>query len=236
MIKKIFKILTRIIYKFIPIETKKKINSPLKKILIDKASKESFEYFEKILQNCLLFETTLDIREYAIKTAVANDPDQKLYYLEFGVFKGTSINYFSNFVNKIYGFDNFTGLPTNWYGHHLKKGTFNLNGKEPKVNSNVKLIKGEVENTLEIFLKQNSPQINFIHFDMDIYKPTKFVLEKIKPYLSKGAILIFDEYYNYVGWKNHEFKAFQEVFKQDEFNYESFNINSAQVMIKYNKN
>ena len=65
MIKKIFKILTRIIYKFIPIETKKKINSPLKKILIDKASKESFEYFEKILQNCLLFETTLDIREYA---------------------------------------------------------------------------------------------------------------------------------------------------------------------------
>ena len=46
---------------------------------------------------------------------------------------------------------------------------------------------------------------------MDIYKPTKFVLEKIKPYLSKGAILIFDEYYNYVGWKNYEFKAFQEV-------------------------
>mgnify|MGYP001404940092 CR=1 FL=1 len=228
----ILKMLSRIIYKLIPIEIKKKINSPLKKILIDKASRESFEYFEKIFQNCLLFETTLDIREYAIKTAVAKDPDQKLYYLEFGVFKGTSINYFSNFVNKIYGFDNFTGLTTNWSGHHLEKGTFNLNGKEPKVNSNVKLIKGDVENTLEIFLKQNSPQINFIHFDMDIYKPTKFVLEKIKPYLSKGAILIFDEYYNYIGWKNHEFKAFQEVFKQDEFNYESFNINSAQVMIR----
>ena len=30
----------------------------------------------------------------------------------------------------------------------------------------------------------------FIHFDMDIYKPTKFVLEKIKPYLSKEQLLV----------------------------------------------
>ena len=72
MIKKIFKIIIKIIYKFIPIETKKKINSPLKKILIDKASKESFEYFEKILQNCLLFETTLDLAYCATLIALFN--------------------------------------------------------------------------------------------------------------------------------------------------------------------
>jgi hypothetical protein len=30
-------------------------------------------------------------------------------------------------------------------------------------------------------------------FDMDIYKPTKDVLEKIIPRLVKGSLLVFDE-------------------------------------------
>ena len=30
-------------------------------------------------------------------------------------------------------------------------------------------------------------------FDMDIYKPTKDALEAIKPKLTKGSVLVFDE-------------------------------------------
>ena len=37
--------------------------------------------------------------------------------------------------------------------------------------------------------------------DMDTYNPTKFTLEKLKPYLVKNAIILFDELYNYPGWK-----------------------------------
>jgi hypothetical protein len=33
-------------------------------------------------------------------------------------------------------------------------------------------------------------------FDMDIYKPTKDVLEKIIPRLTKGSLLVFDELSN----------------------------------------
>ena len=33
-----------------------------------------------------------------------------------------------------------------------------------------------------------------IHFDVDLYKPTKIALEQLWPKLSKGGILIFDEY------------------------------------------
>ena len=47
---------------------------------------------------------------------------------------------------------------------------------------------------------------------MDTYEPTKFTLMKVKPYLLKNAILIFDDFYNYFGWDQGEYKALIEVF------------------------
>ena len=37
-------------------------------------------------------------------------------FLEFGVYKGTSINFISSLIpdKKIYGFDSFGGLPEEW--------------------------------------------------------------------------------------------------------------------------
>ena len=71
--------------------------------------------------------------------------------------------------------------------------------------------------------------------DMDTYNTSKFVLEKIKPYLSKGAIICFDELYNFEGWKVGEFKALKEVFSEDEFKYKCFSNDGAQVVIQYTK-
>jgi hypothetical protein len=52
--------------------------------------------------------------------------------LEFGVFKGTSINFFSSQRPDLvfHGFDSFKGLPENWTGNkgHSKAGRFSLNG------------------------------------------------------------------------------------------------------------
>ena len=70
---------------------------------------------------------------------------------------------------------------------------------------------------------------------MDTYKPTKFVLEKIKPYLVNDAVILFDELYNYVGWENGEYKALTEVFKDSEFEYKAFTINSTRCVIQINK-
>jgi hypothetical protein len=54
--------------------------------------------------------------------------------------------------------------------------------------------KGDAPIELEKYLKEN-PQtlIAFAYFDFDIYKPTLECLDLIKPYLTKGAILGFDE-------------------------------------------
>lgn len=57
------------------------------------------------------------------------------------------------------------------------------------------LIKGDAADTVPHFLKQHPHQIIAMAiFDMDIYKPTKAVLEAIKPRLMKGSILVFDEF------------------------------------------
>ena len=67
---------------------------------------------------------------------------------------------------------------------------------------------------------------------MDTYSPTKFTLEKIKPYLVKDAILVFDELFNFIGWENGEYKALNEVFKESEFVYRAFRVNAEQSVIQ----
>ncbi len=123
-------------------------------------------------------------------------------------------------------------MEEDWGGTRFQKSFFNLNKKIPSLNSNVTPIVGWVQNTLDNFLKKHNPKVNFIHLDMDTYTPTKFILEKIKPYLVKNSIIIFDEYYNYEGWREGEFKAFKEVFNEFEFEYKSFNLNHTQCVIK----
>ena len=159
------------------------------------------------------------------------------YCMEFGVWEGKSINYMAKKRPDItfYGFDSFEGFNEDWLGHSHGEGDFSLNKNLPKLNSNVALEIGWVQDTLPVFLKKNSDKkINFVHMDMDTYKTTKFILENIKPFLTNGAIICFDELYNYEGWSVGEFKALSENFNEDEFIYKCFSSDGAQVVIEYN--
>lgn len=56
------------------------------------------------------------------------------------------------------------------------------------------LVKGDISKTLPEYLEANPDTvISYIHFDLDLYQPTKDTLMCVKPYLTKGAILSFDE-------------------------------------------
>lgn len=132
--------------------------------------------------------------------------------LEFGVFNGTTIKLLSKLLPDriIYGFDSFEGLPDNWQGKY-KQGTFNLRGIPPKVPSNVQLVKGRFEETLEPFLQNNSMPVAFVNFDADLYFSTKYALETLDSYgrLKTGTVLYFDEFIT----KSYsdEFRAFIEM-------------------------
>jgi hypothetical protein len=50
----------------------------------------------------------------------------------------------------------------------------------------------------------------------------------------EGTVIVFDEYFNYPGWENHEFKAFQEFVEQTNLKYEylAYNRRHEQVAVK----
>ena len=68
--------------------------------------------------------------------------------------------------------------------------------------------------------------------DVDTYESSKFILETIKPNLVKGAIILFDELYNFEGWDVGEYKALREVFNDNEYKFLSFATDSSQAVIK----
>ncbi len=195
---------------------------------------ECYDYFKKYLSKSLLIHQIKDIRIFSIETAMKLNPDEG-HFLEFGVFDGESSNLFSKKIGnkKIYGFDSFEGLKDNWVGHHLPSGTFDLGGKIPSLEENVIPVKGWVQDTLPVFLKENDmSKINFLHMDLDTYESTKFVLIKLKPYLKANSVILFDQLYNYPGWKEGEFKALSEVFNETDYKYLAFAKYSKQVLIQ----
>jgi len=176
----------------------------------------------------------LGIRKYAIEKSLLNDKEKNKFYLEFGVWKGKSANFFSEYVNKLYAFDSFEGFREDWVGTGVVKGYFNLDKKIPKLNKNIEPTVGLIQDTLDDFLKKHNPKINFAHMDMDIYETTKYALERLKPYLIKDSIILFDELYNFPGWRNGEYKALQETFDESEYKFRAFSENGYQVVIQIN--
>lgn len=117
----------------------------------------------------------------------------------------------------VYGFDNWTGFigispedgkkidyvekgvggfsPEQYYEELLSAiAIFDADRFIPW-KARIKLIKGNIEETAGVFVKEN-PGVRFslIHFDCDLYKPTKVALEHFWPILSRGGIMLFDEY------------------------------------------
>tara|TARA_B100000686_G_scaffold296404_1_gene327956 strand:- start:962 stop:1510 length:549 start_codon:yes stop_codon:yes gene_type:complete len=154
--------------------------------------------------------------------------------LEFGVAEGGSINHFSTLTDQpIFGFDSFEGLREDWDGTHYLKGHFSRDGVLPKVATSVSLIKGWFDETLPVFLEDNKEPVKIVHVDGDTYQAAVSILEILRPRFLLGTVIIFDEYFGYLGWKEGEYKAWQElVTKYDiTYRYLGFSENSVAVQI-----
>jgi predicted O-methyltransferase YrrM len=83
------------------------------------------------------------------------------------------------------------------------------------------LIDGWFENTLGDFKKIIGDQsIDLLHLDADTYTPTALVLDSlVNSNLRKGSIIIFDEFFGYPGWENHEFKAWNSFIRVSRRKY-----------------
>jgi len=139
--------------------------------------------------------------------------------LEFGVATGRSINRLAEHFpsQTIYGFDSFEGLPETWQPN-FQKGAFAQ--KVPEVSSNVNLHVGWFDVTLPSFVEQHANEkVAFLHVDCDLYSSTKTIFQNLRGMIQPGCLILFDEYFNYPGWRGHEFKAFQEFIGENNLQY-----------------
>ncbi|MDX8032267.1 class I SAM-dependent methyltransferase [Lentzea sp. BCCO 10_0856] len=166
--------------------------------------------------------------EYALSLA----PEGGLA-LEFGVYTGTTLKIIATAREgaDVYGFDSFEGLPENWR-NSFPAGTFNVDGL-PEVPG-AELVVGWFDDTLPGFLEAHQGPVTFLHVDCDLYSSTKTVLELVGPRLVEGSVILFDEYFNFPGWRDHEHKAWTEYLEQTgiEFTYEAFTYDNEQVAMK----
>ena len=194
-----------------------------------RALRRSVNYLERNMQDALGFDSQRELIEFSL-AATAIDG----HYLEFGVFTGGTIRFIARRIGQriIHGFDSFKGLPEAWSGFNLGRGTFDLGGRLPRVPKNVRLHRGYFEDSLPPWLRDNPGQVAFIHLDCDLYSSTKTALNLIAPRITSGTVVLFDEYFNYANWEQHQFKAFQEFVQEHNIQYAYLGFARQQVAVR----
>lgn len=159
-------------------------------------------------------------------------PDQGIL-LEFGVDRGKSLSYFATRLpqRQFYGFDSFRGNPEDWAGWNAPKGVFDRDGQQPTMPDNVSLVVGLYAESLPVWSGNHHEKIAFIHIDCDLYSSTKVIFDHLGQRLAPGAVLVFDEYFNYTNWRAHEYRAFQEFIEREGLRYRYLGYSTQQVAI-----
>lgn len=137
--------------------------------------------------------------------------------LEFGVASGAATRWWLSMLQNSelhwHGFDTFTGLPEPWIRAGVQfadTGEFDTGGVPPEIcDSRLTWHAGRVEETLP------SARIDFsaallVLFDLDLYEPSAFALERIAGHLKPGDLLYFDEAFD--PW--HERRLLDEFLDQ----------------------
>ncbi|MDY0987422.1 TylF/MycF/NovP-related O-methyltransferase [Flavobacterium sp. CFBP9031] len=144
--------------------------------------------------------------------------------VEFGIFKGNSFFRWIKFRDlleqtnsrKVIGFDIFGDFPeANFEEDKEKRDAFvqETNGgksisleeinellQKQGLHKNVDIIKGDILVTLDEYLEKNPHlKISLLHIDVDLYEPTKHILEKLYQRVTTGGIIILDDYGAFAG-------------------------------------
>ena len=125
---------------------------------------------------------------YWLKRLKIYDPGEKKRVIGFDTFSKFSSqlkNFEKNSAKKYIKEANFKGIDHKKLLALTKKHGFD----------NCVLVKGEIKNTVKNFLEKNKGlRISLINIDFDTYSGTKAVLEILYNRVSRGGIIILDEY------------------------------------------
>lgn len=165
--------------------------------------------FSKFMSHLEFFRRTSDVRGEIV---------------EFGIFKGNSFFRWIKFRDlleqtgsrKVIGFDIFGDFPEAGFeedkskrdafvaetngGQSISYEEINELLEQQGLHKNVEIVKGDILQTLPDYLEKNPHlKISLLHIDVDLYEPTKVILEQLYDKVSKGGIIILDDYGAFAG-------------------------------------
>ncbi len=174
------------------------------------------------------------------------------HIVECGVYKGASLIRFATFrevlesaySRKIIGFDAFGEFPkqdeaddAKFIEKFEKDGGFGITVEDlenvftHKSIENFELIKGDVMETIPDYLLQHPElKISLLHIDVDVYRPSVFILENLYERVVRGGLVVFDDYGTVAG----ETKAVDEFFKGENVCIEKLSISHIPSYIRKN--
>jgi len=155
--------------------------------------------------------------------------------LEFGVYTGGTLSTIAAARpgGAVFGFDSFAGLPETWRSG-FRAGTIDAVREPPDVPG-AELVVGLFADTLPGFLDAHPGPVDLLHLDADLYSSTATVLELVGPRLRAGSVVVFDEFFNYPGWEQHEARAWREHVEATPgrtFRFEAFTFDNEQVVVR----
>jgi len=191
-----------------------------------KAALDSAAFYEEKMITATAYDSHLTLLTHALEIASADG-----LVLEFGVASGQTLTHIATQTSRrVHGFDSFEGLPESWRTG-FPRGAFKQ--ELPAVPPNVTLHKGLFSDTLPQFLIGNPGPTALLHVDCDLYSSTVCVLDALTKSIKSGTVIVFDEYFNYPGWKLHEHRAWHEFVERTglTFRFDSFVRGHQQVCV-----
>jgi predicted O-methyltransferase YrrM len=208
--------------------------------LVQDSETGQYRNIQLAAQRLALLESAEFMRQHMLKASAFSHPRSTLEHalslapqgglaLEFGVYSGTTLKTIAGArQGGVYGFDSFQGLPEIWRTG-FPAGAFAVD-QLPQIEG-AELVVGWFDETLPKFLENHAGTIDFLHVDCDLYSSSKTVFDLAGPRLRPGSIVLFDEFFNYPGWQQHEYKAWTEYVERTgtKFSYEAYTLNNEQV-------
>lgn len=163
------------------------------------------------------FRATQRVRDRdAVFSAVAERVrDRQVLYLEFGVFQGASMRFWSGALrhpaSRLHGFDSFEGLPEDFdFIGKYEKGHFDVGGRLPQIDDpRVEFFKGWFQDTVPGY-RPPPHELLMICLDADLFSSTKLVLDHLRPWIVPGTLIYFDD----MSRPDHEPRAFAEFMQE----------------------
>ena len=200
---------------------------------------KAFEYENNFYLSCDITRISKILSHYEIYKMIKEVPGE---IIECGVFKGVSYLRFAMFreifgnpfSKKIIGFDTFSKFPeTTFQDDNKARNKFISSAGSDSIskeqllkildnkglNKHVDLIEGDITETVPSYVKANPElKISLLNLDTDIYEPAVTILEHLYPKITKGGILMLDDYGTHPG----ETKAVDEYFKNKTVEIKKF--------------